>query len=487
MCDHEVEVDIIEVDIIVPVHNSAGTIEEAVNSAMKQEIPEELVRKFQDYCIKISVCCYDDGSKDSSWSILKRLEEEYRVQVPCIDAKLAIESTLLIKSSKDGVARGAGFARNHAIKMRTIEKENPNDLLFLCLLDSDDICHRHRVAEQLQYMLELEVKDRNNTLLGCMFERDPPESTWHYTHWANSLSDERIMLERFREVTILQPTWFMTRSRWSAIGGYIEAPPPGSQDCAATLLEKENGKYYRLIHPDHDNLESLRLAEDLRFFHAHLRSNGILRLHRTKAPLVMYRHTGTSQSFQTSRKLLLQLRALAFEQAILPKWQDDEGYFVVWSAGRDGKEFVKALSEESRKRVYCFVDVDAKKLETGSYVNRELNLQVPIIHFSFLASDADKRQKLQRDWEEGKSNDELVGRIDKSKKGEPHSKECASQPEKKKRKTAPKLRVPENLCLFKLQKLPVVVCVAMYRTNGVLEKNVQSIGRKEGISLWHFS
>ena len=38
-----------------------------------------------------------------------------------------------------------------------------------------------------------------------------------------------------------------------------------------------------------------------------------------------------------------------------------------------------------------------------------------------------------------------------------------------------------------LTSLPVIVCVAMYRTNGVLEQNVASIGRKEGYDLWHFS
>jgi hypothetical protein len=32
-----------------------------------------------------------------------------------------------------------------------------------------------------------------------------------------------------------------------------------------------------------------------------------------------------------------------------------------------------------------------------------------------------------------------------------------------------------------------VVCVAMYRTGGALEHNVKSIGRTEGVDLWHFS
>ena len=46
----------------------------------------------------------------------------------------------------------------------------------------------------------------------------------------------------------------------------------------------------------------------------------------------------------------------------------------------------------------------------------------------------------------------------------------------------------QNLKLIEtLHELPVVVCVAMYRSNGILEKNVANIGRKEGFDLWHFS
>ena len=35
--------------------------------------------------------------------------------------------------------------------------------------------------------------------------------------------------------------------------------------------------------------------------------------------------------------------------------------------------------------------------------------------------------------------------------------------------------------------IPVVICVAMYRTGGKLERNVKSINRVEGIDLWHFN
>ena len=436
------------------------------------------------------------GSTDDSYLILESLKKQFSQKTE-ESSKGKIPSTLLIKSSIDGLARGAGFARNKAIELRgDMLKEDPDDNThrFLCLLDSDDTMHHHRVAEQTHYMLfKLDPDLRYRTLLGCNFVRDPPDSQWHYSSWANSLSDERLMLEQFREVTILQPTWFLSRKRLTDLGGYVEAPTNGT---AAELVAKENdeNKRQRLIHVEYDNLESLKLAEDLRFFHEHLASNGILRLHRTKEPLVMYRHNSGSQSFRTSRKLLLQLRVLAFERSILgggsdPScWQQDGGNFIVWGAGRDGKDFVKALSPNTRKRVYCFVDVDCKKLESGNYVNRQLDMNIPIIHFSYLARDPDICKKIQREWEENSSKDEVLGCINKAKSDVYNGQSLESLPQAKRRRVVkiPKLEV-SGLSQSKLQKLPVVVCVAMYRTNGVLEKNVQTIGRIEGKDLWHFS
>lgn len=406
-----------------------------------------------------------------------------------------LPSKLLIATSIDGKARGAGYARNRAIQMHPDEKLScSNATRFLCLLDSDDIMHRHRIAEQTNYMMNItDPEGMGRTLLGCQFVRDPPDSTWHYSQWANSLSDERLMLERYREVTILQPTWFLCRSRWTSLGGYVEAPVSGS---VAELVAKEEQKnrHRRLIHEKHESLITLRLAEDLRFFHEHLWAHGILRLHRAATSFVTYRHNGQSQSYRTSRKLLLHLRVLAFSRAVLksnPQWQQDSGHFVIWGAGRDGKDFVKSLDPEMRNRIYCFVDIDSKKLDTGNYMNREMNLNIPIVHFSYLAKDNKVRKQLQNEWEDDTTNGDIYGRIDKSKKSADlkHTPDDSIQPRNIKRRRITK--IPEldisRLSQSKLQELPVVVCVAMYRTNGVLEKNVNAIGRTEGEDLWHFS
>jgi len=452
----------VEVDVIVPVHNSAETIVETVQSSLRQQMEVSC-----DYDIHIQVCCYDDGSTDDSWRLLQELRQEYESKH---HGNMYIPTTLLISKSPDGIARGAGYARNRAVDLR---KESTAEHCFLCMLDSDDVMHPTRVVQQVSCMM----KHPRETLLGCTFARDPPDATWHYTQWANGLSDERLLLEQFREVTLLQPTWMLRRSRFVELGGYLEAP--SIKDMKEYRKEMSSNSTLRLVHPTYDTCSTLRVAEDLRFFHAHLAAQGQLQLLRTKTPLLTYRHRGGSQSSQTPRKLLLSLRVLAFESRILnsdPLWQ---GHFCIWGAGRDGKDFVKSLSTETRRRIYCFVDVDDKKINQGYYHNPQLDVRIPIVHFSLLARDPAMRRKLQRHWMEGTDDVLGFGRITKGKDQQDRQK-VTKQPTKKRKLHA-------TLDLDLLPELPVVVCVSMYRTNGALEHNVGTIGRTEGKNLWHFS
>ena len=69
---------------------------------------------------------------------------------------------------------------------------------------------------------------------------------------------------------------------------------------------------------------------------------------------------------------------MAFEDSILrtdPRWADSN--FVMWGAGRDGKDFFKSLSPDLRGRVRCFVDVDEKKIAAGFHANRDLGIKIP--------------------------------------------------------------------------------------------------------------
>ena len=206
---------------------------------------------------------------------------------------------------------------------------------------------------------------------------------------------------------------------------------------------------------------------------------------------------------------------MAFEDSILrtdPRWADSD--FVIWGAGRDGKDFFKSLSPDLRGRVRCFVDVDEKKIAAGFYANRDLGVKIPIVHFSLLAKDPDVRRMCLEDnisfgrITKGAKKEQIIpddatgggtgtqmredGGISTRKKKRQninHVDDVASTPAKKRKllhNLGPK-DASKDFDFDSLTKLPVVVCVAMYRTKGVLEKNVKSIGREEGVDLWHFS
>ena len=259
---------------------------------------------------------------------------------------------------------------------------------------------------------------------------------------------------------------------------------------------KDDKRYYRLIHPSEmasdtdtttntngskNEVSTLRVAEDTRLWFAHLQMSGKLHLHRTQSPLVSYRHRpGMSQSSNTPRKLLLRLRAKAWEDIIYTNsaiWSTNG--FAIWGAGRDGKDFLKALSSDVVSKCVCFVDVDRKKIEQVKwYENSGLlgSRKIPILHYSVLANNAS-------------GSIESFGHIDKKARGEDTFNVAATktnaQPNEQKQKRKTAQLDSNNIDPEILQQLPVVVCVAMYRTNGALESNVGSIGRVEGQDLWH--
>lgn len=330
----------------------------------------------------------------------------------------------------------------------------------------------------------------------------------------------------------IQPTWFLTKDWFERLGGYVEAPlidddlnPSKRPKLISESFKSSNDNLlsicsstasgchsYRLVHPSeildsriiknqlqsnekrkvsacHDSsAATLRLAEDTRFFYAHLHAGGRLRLHRSLTALVSYRHrAGMSQSSSTPRKLLLKLRAKAWEDLVFYSTASENGCnnakwsngFAIWGAGRDGKDFLKALSPEVASKVVCFVEVDQKKIEiTKWYANPALgDRRIPILHFSMLA---------KRDI----SEEVKFGHIDKKRRGvdqfsivSQQRTDCIHKPKNVKNNKNKKSDTSIEPKI--MQQLPVVVCVAMYRSNGALESNVASIGRVEGFDLWH--
>lgn len=450
------------VDVIIPVHNAASTLKETIRSVMDSQTKHN-----------VTVCCYDDGSTDDSLSLLRELQQQYR--------RSQSQRPLLIATSK--LSRGAGYARNRAVEL--------SNQSFLCFLDSDDIMANNRIQLQVDFFLNIPLEQRNKVLLGSHFTRDPVDSTHHYSHWANSLSDDRLMLERYRELTVIQPTWMMTRQRFVELGGYLEAPQITDQDCdgsddddSTKALQSFLQSTKCLVHPD-ETLKTLRVAEDLRLFHQHIMANGTVKVIRK--PLVVYRHLGTSQSSRTPRRLLLQLRAVAWQETVLKQQQQHWDRFVIWGAGRDAKNFCHALSDANRQKIYAMVDVDDQKIARGYYrLEKKLYLSkkdrfidIPILHFSVLTNDRERGEQRYREWKE-QCKDEIVKESGPIQKRRDHG----SKRLKLEERIDPGMEVVDRDLL---RTLPVIVCVAMYRTDGGLEANVKSIGRTEGVDLWHFN
>ena len=60
----------------------------------------------------------------------------------------------------------------------------------------------------------------------------------------------------------------------------------------------------------------------------------------------------------TPRRSILRVKLGALERRVL----NHLDHFSIWGAGRDGRNFVNDLSEENRKKVVAFGDVDVKKV-----------------------------------------------------------------------------------------------------------------------------
>jgi glycosyltransferase involved in cell wall biosynthesis/ectoine hydroxylase-related dioxygenase (phytanoyl-CoA dioxygenase family) len=326
------------VSIIVPVYNASRWLDETLSSICAQT-----------YRGPIEVSIFDDSSTDGSPDIIKIWREAFtRVGIAVVvNGSRWPESSKFV--AEDAPNFGIGFCRN-----RCIEQSHGDILVFL---DSDDVM----MPQRLELQVPLAAENRTAIVGGC-WKRYPSGSTEHYEAWANMMTQNELHLEQFRECTVLLPTWCMARTVAETVGGFVEAPPGSGE------------------------------AEDLIFFQRHLALNyeqnlkkGLPSLLRAgdypHNPVLLYRWSPQSASARCSRRRLLQVRAQAFEERILPmkSWEK----FIVWGAGRDAKNFMNEISPAARARVEAMIDIDPRK--TGrQYTNSQAPDQapVPIVHFS---------------------------------------------------------------------------------------------------------
>ena len=372
-----------QVAVIIPVHNAAEYLAETLASIIAQTYPHE----------NISVHICDDASTDATADMLQEWSIKFAnnniqcvlsttyaptTSTPTPTATATATATATSSSTQSFISRatGAGNAKNIAVSTSSAQ--------WLCFLDADDIMFPRRIEKQHALAMSYPYEARPRLLIGSGFVRFPNDSTQFYTKWCNELKKDELTLQQYREVTVIQPTWFLARAAFDAVGGYELQPTQGT---------------------------TTPIPSDLIFFQAHFDHNGLV--DRVEIPLVMYRYLENSVSWKISRKDLLRVRLRALERRVLSCWN----HFTIWGAGRDGKTVINELNKEYMIKCVGFCDVDENKIKRG-YHNPRKGIQLPVIHFRDV-------------------------------------------------------------------KPPLLICVAMGRTGGELEKNIASLGLKEGVDYWH--
>lgn len=189
------------------------------------------------------------------------------------------------------------------------------------------------LATRVQTQLALALR-HPQAMIGCNFYRLPEGSTARYSRWANGLSQEQLATHRFRDCTIIQPTWFMARDVFERQGGYDTQP---AEDLVFQLQHWEEH-----VHRGYEDEGRP----------AYVKSN---------EELVMYRFRPGQLTFSVPRARLREVRVRALERQVLSLAPWCEG-FGIWGAGKDGKAFYRELKPEYQRLVAAFYDVDPAKV-----------------------------------------------------------------------------------------------------------------------------
>ena len=323
----------------------------------------------QTYTGPIEVSVYDDGSSDKSIPMLTNWHDQMK------NAERPNIALVISSNDNKDTPRGVGFARNRAIEQSSGK--------YLCFFDSDDIMDKDRITLQLEA-----CKNNAGAIIGAKVCRIPADSTPRYMNWANNLSPIELQLQIYTcfGPTILAPTWFCARATYDKVGSF-------------------------------DQNKSKGVPEDLIFFYQHLRHGG--RIFRVDKELLTYRYHKNATTFTVTDQSIWDVRLAELQENVLSKWDQ----FTVWNAGKEGRRFYRSLSEDNRKKVNAFADVDQKKIAKKWYTYEEFDgprkPKVPIIHYTDL-------------------------------------------------------------------KPPVVVCVKLGLSNGNFERNLDSMNLREGFDYVHF-
>jgi len=205
------------------------------------------------------------------------------------------------------------------------------------------------LPDRIERQFQRALQEPYDTIIGCQFKREPVNSTTRYTKWANNLTQEQLNLQVFTSngPTVIMPTWFCHRNVYNRVGGFLQS----KKGC----------------------------PEDLVFFNKHLDLGG--KVARVDEVLLIYTFHPHQTTFSIDELTIWNLRIERLEKIILTKWPK----FTIWNAGKQGRKFYNCLSEENKKKVLAFCDVDlnkiGKKYSAFSDDERRFGKEIDIIHF----------------------------------------------------------------------------------------------------------
>ncbi|XP_041980827.1 UDP-GlcNAc:betaGal beta-1,3-N-acetylglucosaminyltransferase-like protein 1 [Aricia agestis] len=182
----------VDISVIIPVHNGAEWIAKCMKSIADQTIFNTKA--------KIEIVVFNDGSTDCTQKLLEEWKEYFSCQ-----------GTLFIITGSS-LSKGVGGAKNGAVNRSTGQ--------YLCFQDIDDVMNPHRILQQWEA-----AKLNKSAIIGCQVIRDPQNSTPRFVKWANNIKPEQLTKQIYLSYgpTILMPTWFCHRSVFEKIGGFDES------------------------------------------------------------------------------------------------------------------------------------------------------------------------------------------------------------------------------------------------------------------------
>lgn len=175
------------VSILMPVYNAALTLEAAVQSLLRQSMPEfELV-------------IVNDGSTDETPNLLRQFAQR--------DPRVIVLET---------PHRGIVAALNEGLQVCRCE--------LIARMDADDICHRDRLAQQVRFMESHPEISVCGSLVKMFPKKNLLGGMLRYEQWLNSLvSPEEIARDIFVESPLAHPSVMLRRNELLDLGGYHES------------------------------------------------------------------------------------------------------------------------------------------------------------------------------------------------------------------------------------------------------------------------